>query len=450
MSIYKKASIIFLALLMFFVQIPTFADEKAEVVKSYYLLKYEYAGFLEPLQKVGVKESQLIQFFRDVEKLINDYDDVSKETIEKHLKNALFTAGTYSQNIDVAMAVLSCYGDEFDEYSATGKIPENLQGVYNAVIDSILRKDLPDKLPLIESYEQKLKFLQDNSSKYTDDAVSRFRRELGEVLSVLMNINAKQEEIDLVNEDLNNKFEAFKECLKPSDDNENNNSSGGKPSQGSSSSSGMGNNNQNPPITVLPEDDSKKSENMQENEKVSEFYDVSADFWGYDAINYLSKNGVLNGFDDGSFKPDSPVTREQFAKMIVCALELEETGEEYSYTDASAGAWYVPYINTAASYDIMHGIGDSRFGIGSLLKRQDMAVVAYRLYEKAYIQAREAKDIENLPFKDVNEISNYALENVTKAYMLGLINGMSEEILAPQSTVTRAQAAQVIYNSVIK
>ena len=149
MSIRKRISIIILVLFMVFGQFTVSAEEKAEIVKSYYLLKYEYAGFLEPLQKVGVRDTQLVEFFKDVEFLLNNYENLSKENIEVYLKNALFTAATYSENFDVAIAILNCYEAEFAEYSSTGKIPGRLQDVYNAVVDAIFRDDLPEKVNLI-------------------------------------------------------------------------------------------------------------------------------------------------------------------------------------------------------------------------------------------------------------------------------------------------------------
>ncbi len=482
MNVFKRVLSAFLILLMIPVQPAAVADETAEVIKSYYLLKYEYEGFLEPLLDAGVEEPELINYFRDIENLINANNDVGEETIENYLKSALYTAATYSVHKNVAWAVLDCYGDEFDEYNETGIVPQRLQGVYSAVIDAILRKDLPDKSVLISDYESMIDFLQKNSSKYEAYAVIEFRETLGNALGVLKNKEASQEEINEEVLILADAFETFKKAEKeitdiepenpgdnpnvdnpdaenPGDNNQNDDNSqgddskddvSGDKSNGSSLGGGSSGGGKGSFVPSLPSENTQtdiNNENKTENADDLAYTDVSEEYWGYEAISFLSGMGVLNGFADGSFRPEDNVTREQFAKMIVCALKLEDKGERYSYSDADENEWYKIYLDIAASYNIMHGTGNGQFGIGENLIRQDMAIVATRIYSAGYIPKKESRNANILPFKDSSEVSEYAYDAMLQAYNLGLINGMSSEIIAPLETVTRAQAAQVIYNA---
>lgn len=429
------------------------ADD-VDVVKSYYLLKYEYEGFLEPLFGKGVKESELIPYFRDIENNINLHNDVSENTIDAYVQDALFAVSVYGNHGKVSSAMMACYGDDIDEYIETGIVPESLTGVYKAVIDSLLRKDLPDKSKLVVKYEEMLSVLNNDSDKYTRAAVDEFRRKLVEGLNVLKNREVKQAEVDsaiVVLDEAYTELQKNKKQDLPDNPGNNNGNSGG----GSSGGGGGSAVKPAPQITpspqpepvIKPEATDKPVSDKKENPvTVSAYPDVTEKYWGYKAITAMSKDGVLNGFDDGSFRPEEAVTREQFAKMIVCALKLEEDGVSHSYSDAVPGAWYNKYLAIAEKYGLMNGIGENAFGVGNTLIRQDMAIIAYRICKAGYCVPDERIPAEILPFADASEVSEYAAEYVLEAYAYGLINGMENNKLVPKGRVTRAQAAQVIYN----
>lgn len=108
----------------------------------------------------------------------------------------------------------------------------------------------------------------------------------------------------------------------------------------------------------------------------SVFSDISG-HWAEDIIIEMSDAGIIAGFEDGTFKPDDKVTRAQFCKMIVTALGLSYTGGSGSYDDVPAGAWYEIYVETATEYGIVMGDNGS-FNPDSYITRQDAAVMLYR------------------------------------------------------------------------
>lgn len=95
------------------------------------------------------------------------------------------------------------------------------------------------------------------------------------------------------------------------------------------------------------------------------FTDVPADHHYYDAITNLSSEGILNGFEDGSFKPGEPVTRAQFTKIICYALSvgnLTYSEEERSiFSDLAPEHWAANNIVTAYKQGIINGMGDGTF-----------------------------------------------------------------------------------------
>lgn len=95
------------------------------------------------------------------------------------------------------------------------------------------------------------------------------------------------------------------------------------------------------------------------------FTDVPTDHHYYDAITNLSSEGILNGFGDGTFKPEEPVTRAQFTKIICYALSvgtLTYSDEERNiFTDVDPGYWAANNIVTAYKQGIINGMGDGTF-----------------------------------------------------------------------------------------
>ena len=72
--------------------------------------------------------------------------------------------------------------------------------------------------------------------------------------------------------------------------------------------------------------------------------------WAKEAIIELSERGVVNGFEDGTFRPNESVTREQFSKILVEALELKEKNTDVEFVDISDDRWSHKYIQIASKY----------------------------------------------------------------------------------------------------
>ena len=86
---------------------------------------------------------------------------------------------------------------------------------------------------------------------------------------------------------------------------------------------------------------------------------------------------IISGVGGGRFSPDSTMTRAQFAKIVVCALGLEAQYRG-TFADVAESAWYAPYVDTAAAYGIVRGVGDGNFNPDSSITRQESAVMLAR------------------------------------------------------------------------
>ena len=168
------------------------------------------------------------------------------------------------------------------------------------------------------------------------------------------------------------------------------------------------------------------------------FNDLAGSEWAKEAIVDLSEKGILSGYDDGSFRPNNTITRNEFITMLMRAFEKTDDSAEYPFTDGDAGAWYAKYIASAHKIGVLSGYEDGRFGDGENITRQDMAVMIYRLANM------EQQTTEN-PFADNDQISDYAKDAVYTLSAKGIISGMGDNCFEPKAFATRAQAARILH-----
>ncbi len=79
------------------------------------------------------------------------------------------------------------------------------------------------------------------------------------------------------------------------------------------------------------------------------FWDING-HWAEEQIKRISDKGIISGYPDGTFKPDAPITRAEFAKIASVAFNLEDKTPLSVFNDLDSNAWYYPYIEKTASY----------------------------------------------------------------------------------------------------
>lgn len=172
------------------------------------------------------------------------------------------------------------------------------------------------------------------------------------------------------------------------------------------------------------------------------FIDLNTVEWAYEAIMALADNGIVNGKTDNEFYPNDKVTREEFAKLLVCMAKLENSAYSSDHlADVGADAWYSKYVNIAYENGICNGVGNGNFGVGNEITRQDMAVMVHNLLKSG----NEAMNPLHTEFADDEDISDYAKPAVSSLSAMGIINGVGDNMFAPKDNATRAQAAVIIY-----
>ena len=173
--------------------------------------------------------------------------------------------------------------------------------------------------------------------------------------------------------------------------------------------------------------------------KVS-FGDLSSVSWAVPYIEDLAGKGVVNGYADGTFKPNDNVKRCDFVVMLARALELPAGTDNFS--DVKADAYYADAVSAAKAAGIVNGNGDGTFTPNSLITRQDMMVMAKGALKYAGVEV-SADESALAQFSDSAEISAYAKDAVSSMVSAGIVNGTGGKV-EPKSNTTRAQAAVII------
>ena len=143
------------------------------------------------------------------------------------------------------------------------------------------------------------------------------------------------------------------------------------------------------------------------------FSDVPASYWAANEIGYMEQFGIIKGFTDGAFRPDAPITRAQFA-AIACRFE-ELTAGTKTFSDVPSDHWAAQYISYAAERGWVEGYPDGTFRPDAYITRGQVVAVTCRLLERTADQAYIKAYFDELPrtFSDMKETDFaywYALE----------------------------------------
>ena len=107
------------------------------------------------------------------------------------------------------------------------------------------------------------------------------------------------------------------------------------------------------------------------------FTDVKDGFWAEAAINYLAAEGIIQGYGDGTFKPNNRITRAEIAQILYKALGLDEYVKHFE--DVKAGAWYYDAVTALATVGIVNGYPDGTFQPNANALRSESAQIIYNL-----------------------------------------------------------------------
>lgn len=191
-----------------------------------------------------------------------------------------------------------------------------------------------------------------------------------------------------------------------------------------------------------------------------EFSDVGAGNTHYVAINYLKSMGLIGGYEDGTFKPNSKINRAEALKMITLACGLEETDEDTKdqdaktedspppepvqpFSDTPTDAWYTDYLTAAKNKGIINGYEDGSFKPNQNTKLVEALKIYFEcLNEITYPEGNQYLYADTLADSWYIKYTNYAS-------LRSLLTVNLDNKIYPDQEITRGSLAEIIYRNIV-
>lgn len=136
--------------------------------------------------------------------------------------------------------------------------------------------------------------------------------------------------------------------------------------------------------------------------QINDYTDCSSDLWCNNAISTLTNMGIIDGFSDGTFRPYAKITRAQFAKIAVGFFETTREDYQGYFTDVDINAWYTEYVEAAARVGLIEGFNDGTFRPNTNITRAQACVIVNRALGRNPDEDRLLDEDEMITWPDNN------------------------------------------------
>lgn len=177
------------------------------------------------------------------------------------------------------------------------------------------------------------------------------------------------------------------------------------------------------------------------------FNDVESNDWAFEYITELSNRGVINGYDDGSFKPTKTVSRAEWAKMMVDAVGLPTADNNVYFADM-ADHWANKYVNAAR--DCLKGYSDGTFRPDQAISREEVTVAIIKImgFDLSVVDSLNEWE-EKDSFSDIDSMSDVSKACVELAAFSGLVSGYVDGTFRGNNSLSRSEATAFICRAFI-
>jgi len=180
----------------------------------------------------------------------------------------------------------------------------------------------------------------------------------------------------------------------------------------------------------------------------ADFHDIT-NHWAEDYILDLGSRKIVNGVGDNLFAPNAIITRAEFAGIVARGLGLvkTETDGASHFSDVHPTDWFYDEVEAATTYGLIDGYQDGTFRPHEQITReQAMAIIARAMKLTGLKSQLEDRPTDEMlrPYQDAGEVSVWAREAVASAVQSGIIVGRTADTLAPQEHLTRSEVAKMV------
>lgn len=171
------------------------------------------------------------------------------------------------------------------------------------------------------------------------------------------------------------------------------------------------------------------------------YADVTENAWYFEAVKYVSKNGLMFGTSATSFSPNGITTRGMVVTILYRMEDSPATGTS-PFPDVEAGQWYTNGVAWASINGIVGGYSNGNFGPNDAITREQLVTIIYRYAKLKNYDVNASNDLT--PFTDAGNVSDYAKAAMQWAVGAGLISGKGNGLLDPHGSATRAELAAIL------
>lgn len=174
------------------------------------------------------------------------------------------------------------------------------------------------------------------------------------------------------------------------------------------------------------------------------FSDVAQSIWYYPAVRYVYEKGLMTGVNADTFSPETTITRAQMAQIIYNMEGGKPAKSPSSFKDVPTNHWSYKAVSWAKENNIVKGYEDGSFKPNAPITRQDAVAILYRYKIKEATANLSRNKYDG--FKDRDQVAAYAQEPMAWAVDRGIVNGDNHKRLNPRNHMKRAEMAQILKN----
>lgn len=407
-TIMKKITAILVSIAVIFTTAPVaFAGINVSVEDAYYECAELYPEFVQKVLNAGATEKQIINFLGDVQDYLLDLDvEITESNFEDYMIEAILQAVSKRAHITLRNALVNAFPDA---------VLDGAEGIIN-----------PEFVPIVETIKTILfrEVEEEPTEKETEPTEE--------------DTEAPTEEETEPPTEKETEPPTEKETEKPTK----------KPVTGGGNGSGGYDDDED----VVPEATEEPTAAPTQRPVEKTFTDINQAPWAEKAVYALVDMGVINGYGDRTFKPNNPITRAEFAKIIVTAsgryVEKDKATYTSKFTDVLATDWHYSYVSAALKFGFITGRSETIFDPNSNITRADLCLIVYR-YIKSLNPEFKAKANTPVTFVDANLVPSWTQEAVTALWSNGIatVRDTVNNKFEPTLPATRAECAVIVHNA---
>ncbi|CAM3170162.1 carbohydrate binding domain-containing protein [Paenibacillus lupini] len=161
--------------------------------------------------------------------------------------------------------------------------------------------------------------------------------------------------------------------------------------------------------------------------------------WAAEQVGEWTSKGLVASYPDGSFKPEQQITRAEFTKLINSLFGFTVKGDD-SFSDVAAGAWYTDQIAIGKKAGFINGYPDGTFKPNAAITRQEAAKIAAGLFRLPAVTGNDPLSA----FNDKTQVGAFAVESFAQLVSGGYLKGFPNGTVQPLKSITRAEAVVLL------